>query len=81
MKRERRYPFRVGLKAYGQAYRIGGVTYLVETKFNGGTDTTDVRRRFEKVIEKDASSLTGKGRDDRIDTKENVPTVGEEKND
>ena len=58
-----------------RTYRLGKVTYLVETKFEPSEKKKNLRQRFEKIIETDAAHLIQCSENDKMDAKEPKPTA------
>ena len=76
----RKYPLQLSLDGSPRSYRVNHVDFLVESRFALLPCKTDLRDRFEKIIQTGSAHLTIPEKTDKIKGEEYDPTVGKENN-
>lgn len=72
----RKYPLQLSLDGSPRSYRVNQVDFLVESRFALPPCKTDLRDRFEKIIQTGSAHLTIPEEADKIKGEEYDPTVG-----
>ena len=72
----RKYPLQLSLDGSLRSYRVNHVDFLVESRFALPPCKTDLRDRFEKIIQTGSAHLTIPEEADKIKGEEYEPTVG-----
>lgn len=76
----RKHPLCLSLDGSPRSYRVNQVDFFVESRFASPSCKTDLRDRFEKIIQTGSAHLTIPEKTDKIKGEEYDPTVGKENN-